>query len=272
MDISLFAVPFNGTAGLLTRFEENIRAFPEKTAAIFLGEDDTQKSITYAELHRRARLLAAHLNWHAEPGQRALLLFPSGLEFIVAFIACLYAGVIAVPSPLPRRRGASRLTHLVKDATPSVVLTTLQSSGSVRDALQGTIDSEQILPINQPEYEAEIFWCPPGITADTTAFLQYTSGSTNAPRGVIVTHRNLASNAEQIRAALKLTRHSRLASWLPLFHDMGLIGNTLAQLYTGSSFIFMAPALFLQRPARFLQAVTEHRALIEARLAGSFSW
>lgn len=262
--------PFNGTAGLLTRFEENVRALPEKTAATFLGEDETQKSITYAELQRRARLLAAHLNWHAELGERALLLFPSGLEFIVAFIACLYAGVIAVPSPLPRRRGASRLAHLVKDATPRVVLTTSQSSGSVRDALQGGIDPERILLIDQPEYEEEIFWCPPRISADTTAFLQYTSGSTNAPRGVIVTHRNLASNTDHIRVALQLSRDSRLVSWLPLFHDMGLIGNTLAQLFTGTSFLFMAPAVFLQRPARFLQAVSEHRATLFGQ--PNFAW
>ncbi|HZF13817.1 MAG TPA: amino acid adenylation domain-containing protein, partial [Thermoanaerobaculia bacterium] len=217
--------------------------------------------LSYADLHRRARAVAATLAGAVPPGERALLLYPPGLEFLAAFFGCLCAGVIAVPAYPPRsRRADPRLRSIAADCSPRAVLTTSSLLGR-RAAL-----AEQI-----PELAPALWFDTETLSEDgpgadrrllpeDVAFLQYTSGSTGTPKGVIVTHANLLSNLERIRLAFGQTAESVVVGWLPLFHDMGLIGNVLQPCFVGCDCVLMAPAAFLQKPARWLAAIHRFRA------------
>ena len=238
---------------------------PQRRAYTYLrdGEEDAA-DITYGELDRRARAIAAAVRQRARPGDRALLLYPSGLDFIAAFLGCLYAAVIAVPAYQPNPRLARTLTRLrmiTADARPAVVLTT----ASLLSAASGLAASDPVfreatwLAADADADQAESFRDEAAIDQGTLAFLQYTSGSTSTPRGVMVTHGNLMNNEGLIQRALSLTEDSVLVSWLPLFHDMGLIGAVLQALYTGFPCALMPPAAFIQRPIRWLQAITRYR-------------
>ncbi|HBL32132.1 MAG TPA: non-ribosomal peptide synthetase, partial [Acidobacteria bacterium] len=222
------------------------------------GEEAADR-LTYARLDVRARAIAAALAGAVPPGERALLLHPPGLEFVAAFFGCLSAGVIAVPAYPPRsRRADPRLRSLATDCRPRAVLTTA-SLLARRAAL-----TEQV-----PEL-APALWLAtetlddpdPGFAAgeiSDIAFLQYTSGSTGTAKGVMVTHANLLDNLERIRRAFGQTPESVVVGWLPLFHDMGLIGNVLEPCYVGCECVLMPPAAFLQQPARWLQAIGRFR-------------
>src|SRR6185369_6204293 len=213
--------------------------------------EETAARLTFADLDRRARGIAAALAGAVPPGERALLLYPPGLEFLAAFFGCLYAGVIAVPAYPPRsRRADPRLRSIALDCRPRAVLTTA--------ALLGRAD--QI-----PELAAALWLDTEALDGDAqgversgrfeeTAFLQYTSGSTGDPKGVVVTHDNLMHNLERIRIAFGQTPESVVVGWLPLFHDMGLIGNVLQPCYVGCECVLMSPAAFLQKPSRWLTA------------------
>jgi len=213
--------------------------------------------VSYSALDLRARTVAAHLQSISKPGDRALLFFPPGNEFSVAFYACLYAGVIPVPAYPPRPgRTLGRLLSMFSDAEASLVLT-------VREYMDGA----KMLLANHPAL-ARLGWVAtdacgadpdawrhPDTTADDLAFLQYTSGSTSSPKGVMVTHGNLLHNCGYIQHAVGLTAEDRVFSWLPQFHDMGLLAGVLIPPYVGCVSSLMAPMHFLQRPLRWLQAV-----------------
>jgi len=241
---------------------------PHRRAYTYLrdGEEDAA-DITYGELDRRARAIAAALQQRARPGDRALLLYPSGLEFIAAFLGCLYAGVVAVPAyqPNPRlERTLTRLRAITADARPAVVLTT----ASLLSAASGLVASDPVfsdatwLATDAEADDAGSFRDEAVIDQGTLAFLQYTSGSTSTPRGVMVTHGNLMHNERQIQRAISLTEDSVMVIWLPLFHDMGLIGGTLQPLHTGFPCTLLSPAAFIQRPIRWLRALTRYRGTI----------
>jgi natural product biosynthesis luciferase-like monooxygenase protein/amino acid adenylation domain-containing protein/FkbM family methyltransferase len=215
--------------------------------------------LSYADLDERACSIAAVLADSVSPGERALLLYPPGLEFVAGFFGCLYAGVIAVPAYPPHsRRPDPRLRSIAEDCSPGAVLTT-SALASRRDAF-----AEQI-----PELASSL-WLDTGLIRENPntewtprlgniAFLQYTSGSTGTPKGVIVTHDNLLHNLEMIRRAFGQTAESVVVGWLPLFHDMGLIGNVLQPCYVGSDCVLMSPTAFLQKPSRWLQAIHQFR-------------
>lgn len=239
---------------------------PRRRAYTYLndGEEDAT-DITYGELDQRARAIAGALQQRARPGDRALLVYPSGLEFIAAFLGCLYAGVIAVPAyqPNPRlERTLTRLRAITADADPAVVLSTeaLRSAASDLAASDPAFRGAPWLATDADAdaADAESFRDEAAIDQDTLAFLQYTSGSTSTPRGVMVTHGNLMHNERLLQRAVSLTEDSVLISWLPLFHDMGLIGAVLQALYTGCPCVLMTPAAFVQRPVRWLQAFTRY--------------
>ncbi|GAA6621635.1 fatty acyl-AMP ligase [Scytonema sp. NUACC26] len=232
-----------------------------KQAYIFLQNGETESgSLTYGELDRQARAIAAHLQ--SMPGERALLLYPSGLEFITAFFGCLYAGVIAVPVYPPRQnQKLSRLLSIVNDAQPKValitasILTDLEKSwkeeaelGPVKLIATDTIET------SNPEIAPQL------VTPETLAFLQYTSGSTGTPKGVMVTHGNIIHNQQLIHQAFSHSEKSIGVGWLPLFHDMGLIGHVLQPIYVGFPSILMPPLAFLQKPIRWLKAISKYRA------------
>ncbi|HEY9804631.1 MAG TPA: fatty acyl-AMP ligase [Leptolyngbyaceae cyanobacterium] len=235
---------------------------PDKQAYIFLqnGEEETA-SFTYEELDKRSRAIAAYLQpWK---GERALLLYPSGLEFITAFFGCLYAGVIAVPVYPPKRnQKLSRLLSIVNDSQAKLALTTSSILVEISQRWQEETDSlTQLNWVATDKVEADPQdFVPQLITPESLAFLQYTSGSTGTPKGVMVTHHNLVHNSECIKQAFELTSDSVSVSWLPTFHDMGLIDGVIQPLYTGFIGYLMPPVAFLMKPACWLQAITRYKA------------
>ncbi|MBI3361099.1 MAG: AMP-binding protein, partial [Chloroflexi bacterium] len=239
---------------------------PARRAYTFLEDGDApERNVTYGELDRQARAIAARLAEAGAKGERALLLYPPGLEFISAFFGCLYAGVAAVPAYPPRlNRPMPRLQAIVADAQATIGLTVTSILSNLERRFENEPDMASLrwLDTGTPPPGAEADWREPGITADTLAFLQYTSGSTNAPKGVVLSHGNLMHNLAVIRHGFQLDSSGRALFWLPSYHDMGLIGGLLEPMYIGGSSVLMSPASFLQRPARWLEAIGRHRATI----------
>jgi acyl-CoA synthetase (AMP-forming)/AMP-acid ligase II len=232
---------------------------PGDKAYVFLNERGKEAAVlTFDELGRRTAALARRIAASAEPGERALLLFPPGLDFIVALFACLTARVLAVPLMLPRRNTArDSADAIVADCAPRLALTTASVlSGRRSDLVERFSGLEWIADI-EPAAGAQAM--PPPVRSDI-ALLQYTSGSTSAPKGVIVTHANLLENLEMIRIVCGNTRRSTYVSWVPLHHDMGLVLNALQALYVGALCVLMSPVNFLQRPLSWLQAIHRYRA------------
>lgn len=238
---------------------------PERIAYTFLndGEDEVREPITYAELDRRARAVGSRLQAMARHGDRALLLLPPGLDYVVAFMACLYAGITAVPAYPPRNaRNLPRVRAIVQDSHAVVVLTVTADEVRLR-AL--TDEIEDMPPLRWVAVDAvptdeHTLWRPSGSDDETLAFLQYTSGSTGVPKGVMVSHANLLHNSERIHRFFQLNDASVCASWLPPYHDMGLIGGILQPLYAGVTGHLMAPVTFLQRPLRWFEMISRERA------------
>ena len=239
---------------------------PHDRAFTFLVDGENEElNITYAELDRKARALGAWLLSEGMAGKRVLLLYPSGLDFIAAFMGCLYGGAIAVPAYPPRKnRSVERIEAIAADADASVALTTRDVVDRF-DALRATAPSLEHL-IWKVDSELDVSWADrwerPDIDGSTLAFLQYTSGSTGTPKGVMLSHENLLHNSLRIMQAFEITRSQSGVFWLPSFHDMGLIGGILVPLYGGKFNVLMSPVAFLQKPLRWLQAISKYRATI----------
>ena len=235
----------------------------DEAAYRFLHRSEEFANLTYGELDCRARAIAAYLQSLDVVGERALLLYQPGIEFIIGFFGCLYAGVIAVPAYPPRRnQKMMRLEAIVKDASAKVILTTAPLLSEVESRLADNPDLEALHWLATDEVEVKLAnsWQSPKVSSKTIAFLQYTSGSTGMPKGVTVDHGNLLHNERMIREAFGHTLDTTVVGWLPLFHDMGLIGNVLQPLYLGRTCILMSPADFLTKPIRWLQAISRYRA------------
>ncbi|MCB0167207.1 MAG: AMP-binding protein [Anaerolineae bacterium] len=237
---------------------------PDQTAYIFLKDGESEEGcLTYQTLEYRARTIAAYLQATGQPGDRVLLLYQPGLEYITAFFACLYAGMIAVPTYPPHpKRPMLRLKAIVNNAQPKFYLT----NQALGPKLITRFDQEPqlatlsgIFTDTLNEAQADL-WQAPTITPETLAFLQYTSGSTGAPRGVKISHSNLLYNQRMIATAFGHTDETIFVGWLPLFHDMGLVGNVLQPMYMGIPCILMPPTAFLRKPIRWLQAISRYRA------------
>lgn len=238
----------------------------DKTAFIFLKDGETEEvSMSYRELDRRARVIATLLQNLKANGERVLLLYPPGLEYISAFFGCLYVGAIAVPvyPPDPARinRTLPRLQAIAKDARAKFILTTQPIL-----AMAETF-SNQISDLNALSWlatdgldDAEDHWMEPQINGDTLAFLQYTSGSTGTPKGVMLCHENLMVTVEMMGSSFPVKEESVGVSWLPAYHDMGLIGLILLPVHEGKPCILLSPLSFLRRPIRWLQAITRYKA------------
>ncbi len=232
----------------------------------YLVDGETEEvNWTYAELDRRARAIGAGLQAQNLAGQRALLLYPAGLEFVAAFFGCLYAGVVAVPAYPPKRnRSLSRIQAIADDAEAKVALTTQD----VLERVQPLLDQAPNLKVlrwqatDNLDAGLEKDWKHPEVYGDTLAFLQYTSGSTGTPKGVMLNHANLMHNSALIAYAFEHTRSGHGMFWLPSYHDMGLIGGILQPLYIGQWPVLMSPVAFLQKPVRWLQAISRYKATI----------
>lgn len=243
----------------------------DQVAYRFVSESAPVATITYGQLETRAQAIAARLRQTMQPGDRALLLYPAGLDFITAFFGCVYAKVLAVPTCYPKpKRPMPRLSAIGRDARASTVLTNSKSLGLVSVSKQNLdwSDVDWCAVDEVPDEQAD-HWDRSNITADDIVFLQYTSGSTSDPKGVMVTHGNLVHNLEVIREGFQLGFQEPASEnmgkgvfWLPAYHDMGLIGGILTSLYVGGESILMCPTDFLRRPIRWLQAITEYGANI----------
>ena len=259
--------------GSCTTFTDVLRTHaehqPSRTAITFLenGEKESE-SVTFAELDRRARAIAAFLQREKKQGQRAILLLPSGIEFITAFWGCLYAGVIAVPAFPFRfessRRGQAWFRAVAADAEPQVAFASPEMIARLHKVESAENDSlvSSMTWLNAQSIDSSLAdeWCKPSIHTETVAFLQYTSGSTSSPKGVMISHRNLLHNMSVIQAACGTGADSTVVTWLPLYHDMGLIGTVLHPLHQGARCVLMPPSAFLQKPSRWLQAISKYRA------------
>lgn len=236
----------------------------ERIALTFLQDGETQEiNLTYGELDERARAIGALLQSLHAAGERALLLYPAGLDFIAALIGCFYARVIAVPAYPPHsNRPTPRLQAIRADAEATLVLTTGQIHSKVGNRPDDTLGLKELRWIATDSLDLALAdeWRDPHADSDTLAFLQYTSGSTSTPKGVMVSHGNLMANERMIKLAYEHTEESDFAGWLPLYHDMGLIGNVFQPLYIGARSVLMSPTAFLQVPFRWLQAMSRYRA------------
>src|SRR5690242_581348 len=242
---------------------------PEQIAYFFLADGEHEFSITYRELDRRARAIGAELEQQCFPHARVLLAYSAGIDSIVAFLGCLYAGMIAVPAYPPRnRRTLGRLQSIIADAHAHAVLTTEHIFSSKMEQFSRVVDVEVIRWIVTDTIDIGMGddWQSPSVELKDIALLQYTSGSVGAPKGVAVSHENLMHNLAMMSEHWKLGPESVGVSWLPMFHDMGLIAGVLLPLYTGFRAVLMPPTAFLQRPLRWLQAISRYQGTISYAL------
>jgi len=249
---------FSSLVALLAR---RAQSQPDDRAYIFLSDrGDEEAVLTFRELHEAAQSLAAQLTGMSRPGERALLVFPPGLEFLVAFFGCLIAGVIAVPMMMPRRQSARDSSAAIMANCEPVIAFTSAAFATRRD-LRERFSNEKLqwIAVDLKTAGARAADLPEPDSQDI-AFLQYTSGSTSDPKGVAVSHANLLANLEMIRQSLGNTRQSTYVNWVPLYHDMGMILNTLEALYVGALCVLMAPNAFMQRPLGWLRAIGRYRA------------
>ncbi|WP_458130728.1 non-ribosomal peptide synthetase [Pseudomonas sp. R3-41] len=237
---------------------------PDRVALRFLADTPGQGVVlSYRDLDLRARTIAGALQADAALGDRVVLLFPSGPDYVAAFFGCLYAGVIAVPAYPPestRRHHQERLLSILKDAEPRLLLT----SSDLREPLQAIESAPPVVCVDTLDPARAGQWRMPMLQDNDIAFLQYTSGSTALPKGVQVSHGNLVANELLIRHGfgIDLNPDDVIVSWLPLYHDMGLIGGLLQPVFSGVPCVLMSPAYFLARPLRWLEAISEYGGTI----------
>ncbi|EMI40296.1 aminotransferase class I/II-fold pyridoxal phosphate-dependent enzyme [Rhodopirellula sp. SWK7] len=242
------------------------QARSDSMAFSFTDGEESEESLSYAELWDEVRGLAGYLQGRCgiRPGDRVLLLYPPGLDFVVSLFAVFAAGAIAVPAFPPRRnRKASRIRSIVLDADARWAL----STGSVIEQLSGPDLHEdlvgvQLLGTDSPDHRDGSYWRCPRLRSDALGVLQYTSGSTGSPKGVMLTHENLIANSELILHAFQPDQFIVGASWLPTYHDMGLIGGVVMPMFMGRPNVLMSPMAFLQRPARWLQVVSKYNVTV----------
>lgn len=224
------------------------------------GEEETAW-LTYADLDLRARALGAWLQESVASGERALLLYPTGLEFIVAFMACLYAGVVAVPVYASRSpRMVSRFQALLESCRPALVLTQsdLLSKAQSLTAAAAEPHRPRVVTTDDLEGGQAQRWSDPKSTPDSLAYLQYTSGSTSLPKGVMVSHANVLANQAMLRQVIGGSPSAIFVSWLPLYHDLGLVATLLRPIYLGAQCVLMPPVSFLRQPRAWLSAISRY--------------
>ena len=264
MDPSRFPGSFFGPPTLVDLAQHRARHQADQTGYLFLADGESEElHLTYGELDRQARAIAAWLQSQGLAGQRALLLYPAGLEFIASFFGCLYAGVVAVPAYPPRmNRSLDRIHAIAQDSQAKIALSTSGVLERVRPLLADMPELKSLkwLATDEVPGGIESQWQPPSSEPGALAFLQYTSGSTGTPKGVMLSHANLLHNCALIGYAFELTHSDKGVFWLPSYHDMGLVGGILAPLYQGTLNVLMSPMSFLQRPFRWLQAISRYRA------------
>lgn len=242
---------------------------PNDVAFTFVDYDHdgtaVPETMTWAQLNRRAANIASELSVCGAPGDRAVILAPQGLDYIAAFVASLQAGFIAVPLSVPQP-GAhdERVTSVLRDTDPAVILTTSAAVADVADYAKATASTPTVVAVGELEEKPRKRPRLKGDAGQDIAYLQYTSGSTREPAGVMITNRNLSANFEQIYADFFVDfgkvapPGTTVVSWLPLYHDMGLLLGLCVPILGGLHTVLMSPMSFLQSPARWMQLMASH--------------
>ncbi|XRQ12527.1 fatty acyl-AMP ligase [Actinomadura welshii] len=247
---------------LIERLARFAKDFPDDRAYTFMDymtdPDGVALDVTWGELDRRARSIAAAIRRATEPGRRVALLAPQDLHYVTGFLGAMYARVIGVPLFSPDLPGhGDRLLAVYRDAEPDAVITTSASLPHVESFLAGEGVRPPAEVIVADRVDPELDWTPEPIDPDDVAYLQYTSGSTRTPAGVIITHGNFATNAEQLwRTFEGIPRESTGVNWLPVFHDMGLVTTVALPLVYGNPGVIMDPVAFIMRPVRWLELLS----------------
>ena len=249
---------------LLRRRAERL---PNQLAYQFLIDGQHEGSrVTYRELHRSAQAVASQLSSSAECGSRALLLYPQGIDFLIAFFGCLQAGIVPVPLPPPdaarMMRSLPRLKSVIADSQAALVLTTRELFVTLHEHFDAELTSlcwlsTDALATNAESPSREFVETRPA--SDDVAFLQYTSGSTSTPKGVMVSHGNVLNQCRLLAAGASYSANSVVAGWMPYHHDYGLIEGLLQPLWVGVPCYFMSPLSFIKRPIRWLEAISRYR-------------
>ena len=252
-------ISFPDNTNLVRHVEKWAKVRGGKLAYRFLDfsteRDGVARDIHWSEFSARNRAVGARLQQVTESGDRIAILCPQNLDYMVAFFGALYSGRIAVPLFDPSEPGhVGRLHAVLDDCTPSTILTTTDAAEGVRKFIRarGAKERPRVIAVDAVPTEVAATWIEPDPDEMTIAYLQYTSGSTRTPTGVEISHLNLPTNVLQVHHALEGTEGDRGCSWLPLFHDMGLITALLAPVL-GQSFTFMTPAAFVRRPSRWIR-------------------
>lgn len=236
---------------------------PEDKTYTYLQDGETQTmTFTYQELDRKARAIAAYLQSVNAPGERVLLLYPPGLEFIAGFFGCLYANAIAIPAYLPRPEQSLDFLHkIANDAETKVAFTTTSILPylKARFATVPKLAAMQLVATNNIAEELAENWQQPKLNRDTLAFLQYTSGSTGTPKGVMISHGNVMHNLAMSEAGSDFSEHSRTVTWLPFGHNTGMLTGVLQPFFSNFPVTIMSPLDFLQKPLRWLLAISRYR-------------
>jgi 8-amino-7-oxononanoate synthase len=253
-----------GLTNLIHLLRRRVQEHREKTVYTYLKDGESQETkLTYCELERRALAIAAHLQSHLSPGERVLLIYPPGTEFPTAFFGCLCAGMVAVPTYPPHSNHfLASLEAMVSDAGPTVALTTASTLEEYRHQIDQTpgLMALKWIPTDTIPDDLADAWQEPHVDADSLAVLQYTSGSTGSPKGVMVSHGNLLHNSSVIHSVFGNSPGSRGVIWLPPYHDMGLIGGIVQPVYAGADAILISPVHFIQKPLRWLMAISHYKA------------
>ncbi len=255
---------------LVDWIEQQARLQPESPALCFIEPNNSEQQLTFADVSRRVRALAATLQDSFAPGSRALILFPPGVDYVIALLACLYANLTAVPVSLSGvsrvKRVLARLDHIAASCHPALILTGTEIAQQSEEALtafarahKAAVELTDTIPMDDSQARR---WQRPDIDAQSMAFLQYTSGSTGQPKGVINRHANLIANLEFLSCLTLPGPDARVLSWLPLYHDLGLIMGILAPLVYGNQAFYFAPAGFSADPLRWLELASQKKATV----------
>lgn len=266
VNLERFLAPYSPPS---TNLVASLRYWTEQTpnGAAFYSFDGEGEEIrlSYADLDRRARAIAARLIGLGLQGERVLLLYPPGLDFVTGFMGCLYAGITAIPAYPPRRnRYMSRIDAISKDAQAKAALTVADVADRVEGLLVDapSLQAAKWIATDQISDDGASEWEPPSIEANSLAVLQYTSGSTGDPKGVMLSHNNIIHNCRLIVGAFEADVNAVGMSWLPTYHDMGLVGGVLMPLFIGRPNVHMSPMSFLQKPVRWLRAISKYNVTI----------
>jgi acyl-CoA synthetase (AMP-forming)/AMP-acid ligase II/alkylation response protein AidB-like acyl-CoA dehydrogenase/acyl carrier protein len=255
------AVALERPKNLVDMLRQRAQAQPDATACLYLSEtEDIKGELSFAQLDAQAMAIAARLQGLDATGECAVLLYPPGLEFLTAFFGCLYAGVVAVPLPVPRANSSvAPIASVIDDVNARMLLTTDVTMGRLRRLSLPALEHMACLPTEDTPQDLARAWREPPIASDAIAYLQYTSGSTASRKGVVVGHDNVIANLLGIAERFRHHQASVCVNWLPHTHDLGLVSGMLQPLFHGHLGVMMAPTAFVQQPIRWLNAITRYR-------------